>query len=1025
MTPKLPRKTKLSLISFAAGLAVCLVAVIFILFDTLDGFEARTRSWRFRLKGKIPLANQITLVNIDEKTLANLDWPIDRSNMALFIDLLQKYGAKTLGVDILYTDPDKKDARFDQLFGQMLSIYGNAVLGTDMIQLEEPLEQEKQPDKPGNSDKNETQLEIEKRGWKFLGQTLSPTANEVDGPILPILKGSHGLGHLNLLPDSAGILDRFYPLYQYRGKYYPSLSLGMLFNYFDLKEKHIRLSRDSITIKSPQFNLDIPLDQYGALWINFKGEMEQVEHYSFIDLLVSSQQMAKGGQPIVDLNKLKGKIVLLGQTAASIGDHGPVPFAVNTPLVLAHANALDNLLSGTMLSKASKIVDCLVLLVLGLIICFSTSFLTARNSAIVNIGVLAVFVLLNYLLFLQGTIIALFVPGLAMIICYLTASSTNHFVRDADERILKSAFSSFVSPGVMTRILDNPENLDLVGKKKRLTILFSDIKGYTTLSNTLSPDEILAILREYLDAMTHLIFKYEGTVDKIMGDGIMAFFGDPIEQPKHPFKAVCTAMDMQIEVARLVTKWESEGKSGLKIRIGIATGDVFVGNIGSKEHLEYTVLGPNVNLASRLETKAPAGGILISRETYLDVQDQVVCRPVGGLELKGYRNAYTAYQVLGHKGEVAEEQPTVDKAPASTPAATAEIKPEQIPERRNQSRFSIKIFMEFEYKNENYKAKSVDISKSGILVETDCPAKINEDIMFYTVFPINQKSLPLNVSGRVVRIIKPTEPDILPRLGLKFTATISKSKETLRYFIENTFLNKTMAQRLLEDVEEEDTGYIFRYNLNQFFGKILNAQDKKSIIDFGDISDRDMQRLKGVLLFPDHEAPRVYHSFLLHDQLRMEILRAGRYNLDLSLIQINFLKVDSRPKNDTDSPGITRDTKVKLLSVIADSIRNVDVIYQRADCQFVVIAPSTQKGRVDVIINRIEDNLRGFYHANPGQKDRFRIEIAGLTVEHDRLIGPAKVLAVLEQGSRGTGTKGLDTEKRVIESKTLSYRQDK
>jgi class 3 adenylate cyclase len=221
--------------------------------------------------------------------------------------------------------------------------------------------------------------------------------------------------------------------------------------------------------------------------------------------------------------------------------------------------------------------------------------------------------------------------------------------QEREQRILKDAFGAYVSGPMLQRILEAPDShLALGGARKNLTVLFSDIQGYTGLSNQLPPEEVITLLREYLAEMTQLVCDAGGRIDKIMGDGIMAVFGDPVADPDHAGSAVKVALAMQRTMRGLREKWAGSGRAELAIRIGIATGDVFVGNIGSKRaKLEYTALGPTVNLASRLEGKAPPGGVLISKETQAACQAHFELQPVHGLTLKGYDAAYEAFLVLG------------------------------------------------------------------------------------------------------------------------------------------------------------------------------------------------------------------------------------------------------------------------------------------------------------------------------------------------------------------------------------------
>ena len=201
----------------------------------------------------------------------------------------------------------------------------------------------------------------------------------------------------------------------------------------------------------------------------------------------------------------------------------------------------------------------------------------------------------------------------------------------------------------------NPRLITAGGQKKELTILFSDIKSFTTHSAPLAADEIQRLLNEYFDAMVEIVFQHQGTVDKFIGDGLMVFFGDPEPQEDHALRCVRAAIDMQRKVRQLRTKWEEQGSMPLQIRIGINTGSVVVGNMGSARRLSYTVLGSPVNLAQRLESNAPVGGILVSRRTYDLVKDHVGTRPLGSIQVKGLQELIEVYEVLLDEATLSSE----------------------------------------------------------------------------------------------------------------------------------------------------------------------------------------------------------------------------------------------------------------------------------------------------------------------------------------------------------------------------------
>ena len=218
-------------------------------------------------------------------------------------------------------------------------------------------------------------------------------------------------------------------------------------------------------------------------------------------------------------------------------------------------------------------------------------------------------------------------------------------VEERDKNFLRRTFEAYFPPKIVKRIMVNPQMIASAGERKELTVMFSDLVGFTKRSSTMSADHIQSLLNEYFEAMVDIVFDYEGTVDKFMGDGLMVFFGDPEPQPDHAVRCVRMAIDMQKKIRDLSIKWEEKGELPLQARIGINTGVVVVGNMGSVRRLSYTVLGAEVNLAQRLEASAPLGGIMISQRTNELLEGQIPTRPVGKVQMKGLDQPVEAYEV--------------------------------------------------------------------------------------------------------------------------------------------------------------------------------------------------------------------------------------------------------------------------------------------------------------------------------------------------------------------------------------------
>jgi adenylate cyclase len=283
--------------------------------------------------------------------------------------------------------------------------------------------------------------------------------------------------------------------------------------------------------------------------------------------------------------------------------------------------------------------------VMMLLVLFSLG-LSSRNYSLGAAGLIVGYLLLSAIAFLSFNLILEVLRPVVQIATSTFAVVAYHYViAQQEKQSLQRSFEAYFPPTVVKRIMANPELITQRGQKKELTILFSDIKSFTTYSSTMTPDEIQKALNEYFEAMVEIVFKFEGTVDKFIGDGLMVFFGDPEDQPDHAIRCVRAAIEMQRKTRALRAQWEHEGRFPLQIRIGINSGPVVVGNMGSARRLSYTVLGSDVNLAQRLESNAPVGGILISQRTYELINGVIPANPLEPIKVKGLDVPIVVYEV--------------------------------------------------------------------------------------------------------------------------------------------------------------------------------------------------------------------------------------------------------------------------------------------------------------------------------------------------------------------------------------------
>jgi adenylate cyclase len=394
--------------------------------------------------------------------------------------------------------------------------------------------------------------------------------------------------------------------------------------------------------------LVIPTDEAGRLLINFLGPARTFAHYSVSDILHDR----------FPADLFKDKIVLVGATATGIYDMRVTPFSAVYPGVEIHATVIDNILHQNFLihSGWTKFMDICMIILLGLIVGVTVPRVRAAYGILLIVMLLAVFVGINTYLFARYNLwLNLIYPALTMMTVYLAITVYRYITEEREKKKIRGAFQYYLTASVINEMLKDPAKLKLGGDKKALTVLFSDIRGFTTISEKMTPEELVHLLNEYLTAMTDIVFKYDGLLDKYMGDAIMAVYGAPLDQPDHAVRACRTALDMLKALDDLQKKWSEEGRPVLHIGIGINSGDMVVGNMGSQMRFDYTVMGDSVNLGSRLEgiNKEYGTNTVISEYTYEAVKDVLTCRELDSVRVKGKKLPVRIYELLCEKKDAA------------------------------------------------------------------------------------------------------------------------------------------------------------------------------------------------------------------------------------------------------------------------------------------------------------------------------------------------------------------------------------
>ena len=553
--------------------------------------------------------------------------------------------------DFIFPDPSEPDERAkDEVFIRGTENAGNVYFGCSFVNLY-----------PGEDDSVRTirpdrRAYIEETSWDV---TLEGDPSTLIRGINPeitfpeVSRVSRGNGHLNLRIDRDGVFRRAPLMFRFEDSFYPSMPFRAICDYLAVTPDRIIVRPgESVTLQGARrpgnepADIVIPVNDQMEMTVNYVGSWDRMKHISFWDIyrwLGSSDDL----EFLAEELHTNGTLAVVSQVTTGASDVGPVPTDNDFPLSGVHANVMHTILTEQFLYEwgFGRMLVVEMILVLLMILLASLS-----SSRWIWVGV--VVMLVGYYFaaaaaFLIGNMILnIITPMTMMVIGFMSISAYRYISEEKVKEVLKRSFEAYFPPSVVRRIMANPDLITVGGQKKELTILFSDIKSFTQQSSTMDADTIQKFLNEYFEAMVDIVFKYQGTVDKFIGDGLMVFFGDPEPQEDHALRCVQAAIEMQKKCRKMKLEWEKKGLIVLKIRVGINTGHVVVGNMGSARRLSYTVLGAPVNMAQRLESNAPVEGILISQRTWELVKDHVSTRPLDPIQPKGIDEPVPVYEVL-------------------------------------------------------------------------------------------------------------------------------------------------------------------------------------------------------------------------------------------------------------------------------------------------------------------------------------------------------------------------------------------
>ena len=646
----------------------------------LANLEAIVYDTRLRLTMPQTVDPRIVILDIDEKSLAEKErggegrWPWPRDRLALLMDkLFDRYEIAVVGFDVVFSERDessgirvlerlserelrdvpqfqsvlrqiKPQLEYDDIFARKIKgrpvVMGYVFLGEDSA----AMQKKGMLPAPILSSKS------------FEGRTVATTSWGGYTANLDVLqKVAAGGGHINSRTDADGIIRRVPMLAEYNGAYYEPLSLAVVRTLLGSPPVTALAPEEASGARQASPDLEwlqvgsllIPVDEEACALVPYRGRQGSFKYLSIVDVL----------NDVIDIAELKGKIVLVGTTAPGLLDLRSTPVDPVYPGVEVHANLISGMLDGNIKQRPPYVVgaELALLLASGLAMALLLPLLSPLTSTLTTLLVLVVVLATNIMVFQYGDLVLPLASGLVMILVLFTLNMAyGFFVEARGMRQITGLFGQYVPPELVDEMARNPERFNMAPRAQELTVLFSDVRGFTTISESLTPEDLSVYINEYLTTMSLVIREqHRGTLDKYIGDAIMAFWGAPVADPQHARNAVLAALGMQSDAKALNERFKARGWPTFKIGVGVNTGVMRVGDMGSKIRKAYTVMGDAVNIASRLEgiTKQYGADIIIGDGTR-KLLSGFVLREVDRVRVKGKDEPVTIYEPLGLEGQV-------------------------------------------------------------------------------------------------------------------------------------------------------------------------------------------------------------------------------------------------------------------------------------------------------------------------------------------------------------------------------------
>ncbi|MDI6450636.1 CHASE2 domain-containing protein [Anaerobaca lacustris] len=620
------------------GLSTAAAALLVWQLGALESWEAPTWAWRARFfSARETLSPEIKLILLDQTSLDwaqrenGWGWPWPREVYGAISAFCERGGARALALDLLFTEPSVYGVSDDEAMGEALKSGPPAVLAL----------------MPGGS--VETWPESMPRPDRTTTVAAAIEPNHLLFPVPEVAAGAMAFGHVAGLPDADGVFRRISPFCRFDGIEIPALGLA---TYLATEPSEVTADVRRLQIGDSI----VPLDERGDAILRFRGRDGLPEAVSAAAVIQSELRLRDEEPPVLSPDTFKDCYVFVGCSAPALLDLRPTPVNPKCPGVILHATFVDNLITKSFIAKAGGPAVALGVLATAVGAALSLTYGGRWWQA----GPLSVFwlgipMLIGFAAYARGWWWPVAVHETAAGLALVGALAMNYWAEGRQKAFIKQAFRHYLSGEVIEKIIRDPKHLQLGGEKREMTIMFTDLAGFSTFSEKLGPVELTTLLNDYLSEMTDIIMEEGGTLDKYEGDAIIAFWNAPLAQSDHAVRACRAALRCQRRLAELRDGFQQRTGAVLRMRVGLNTGDVVVGNMGSRKRFNYTILGDAANLAARLEGANKAFGTetMVSDGTWRQAGSEFRGRKLADLRVVGRKTAVEVYELTGFAADPA------------------------------------------------------------------------------------------------------------------------------------------------------------------------------------------------------------------------------------------------------------------------------------------------------------------------------------------------------------------------------------